>query len=63
MAASVASNLSVVDGDFSAFDWQGISDDLGARGYAVIPALLKREQCADLVELYADKDLFGAGSS
>ena len=41
-----------------AIDWQHISDELGARGCAIIPRLLQPKQCSSLVDLYADRELF-----
>lgn len=41
-----------------AIDWQHISDELGARGCAILPRLLQPEQCSSLVDLYADTDRF-----
>lgn len=63
MAASVAGNRSVVPSGrlperIAEIDWQLVSDDLGAQGYAIIPGLLQPKQCAALAESYAAKDLF-----
>ncbi|MGX9393449.1 2OG-Fe(II) oxygenase [Nitrobacteraceae bacterium UC4446_H13] len=41
-----------------AIDWQRISDDLDARGCAVIENLLTPQQCVDLAALYPDDARF-----
>jgi hypothetical protein len=41
-----------------AIDWQRISDDLDARGCAVIENLLTPQQCVDLAALYPDDTRF-----
>jgi hypothetical protein len=45
-------------GRIDAIDWQRLSDELGARGHAIIPSLLHSKQCSDLADLYAATDLF-----
>lgn len=41
-----------------AIDWQRVSDDLDARGCAVIEKLLTPQQCVDLAALYPDDARF-----
>ncbi|MFC4313261.1 2OG-Fe(II) oxygenase [Steroidobacter flavus] len=53
MVVSIANKVSAM-----AIDWQRISDELGARGYAIIPSLLQSTQCSALVDLYTRPDLF-----
>lgn len=43
---------------FDAIDWQRASDDLDARGCAVIENLLTPQQCGDLAALYPDDTRF-----
>jgi hypothetical protein len=42
----------------AALDWQGISDELNAHGYAIIPGLLTADECADMAAHYAHPQLF-----
>lgn len=42
----------------NALDWQRVSSDLDARGYAVLERLLGASQCEALVALYASEHLF-----
>jgi hypothetical protein len=42
----------------AALDWQGIADELDARGSAVLPALLSPADCAGLAATYADEARF-----
>jgi hypothetical protein len=63
MAVSIADNVAGIArcdlaGRIDALDWQGISDELGAQGHAIIPNLLQPAQCPALAELYRVPDLF-----
>lgn len=35
-------------------DWDKVADDLHARGYALLPQVLSREECTDLITSYED---------
>jgi len=39
-------------------DWQLIEESLWSTGYALTPAILTREECSDLVQMYADDSHF-----
>lgn len=39
-------------------DWQAITDELNARGYAVLPGLLTADECAAMAAQYAQPQLF-----
>jgi len=56
VASAVKVNRSALNVD--ALPWQQIAADLDARGYAVIPELLVPSECASLVSLYRDAQLF-----
>jgi hypothetical protein len=63
MAVSVAGKIRSVASTqwvdrVEALDWQRISDELGEQGHAIIPSLLRAEQCSALADLYAASDLF-----
>ncbi|HET6836854.1 MAG TPA: 2OG-Fe(II) oxygenase [Gemmatimonadales bacterium] len=40
------------------FDWSGVTHDLEAQGYAILPGLLEPDECRDLADLYDDETLF-----
>ena len=40
------------------YDWAGIERSLDARGHAVLPRVLRPEQCAQLAALYAQEECF-----
>ena len=40
------------------FDWERVSNDLDARGRAIIENLVTSEECDALVRLYAVEDIF-----
>lgn len=42
----------------AASDWQRVTEDLHAKGYAGIPALLTDEECHQLIEAYQNKELY-----
>jgi len=53
------SNLAgVAEGRLSSIDWLAVYDGLDVRGCATIERLLNREQCGDLLVLYAADELF-----
>jgi uncharacterized protein len=41
-----------------AIDWERVSQDLDAEGYALIPGLLTADECAKLAALYSRNELF-----
>lgn len=42
----------------SALNWQQATEDLHAKGYALIPQFLKEEECAQLIEHYTDEESY-----
>src|SRR5258707_12357859 len=47
-----------IDERIDALDWNALSESLTARGYAVTPQLLTRDECAAIVALYHDDSRF-----
>lgn len=42
----------------AALDWERIERDLDAQGYAMTGAILRAAECAEMIELYPDRDRF-----
>ena len=57
MSASPALKRARDDGA-AGIDWSAVSDSLDARGFAVMPRVLAREQCAAIVAMYPDEARF-----
>ncbi len=47
-----------IDERVNALDWERVSNDLDARGCALIQSFITREECAALTRLYALEDMF-----
>ncbi|MFT4755077.1 MAG: hypothetical protein ACI85Q_002642 [Salibacteraceae bacterium] len=39
-------------------DWDGITEDMHSKGYAVVSKILTSKQCEELIQLYEKQDLF-----
>jgi len=47
-----------VETRLAASDWQRLTEDLHAKGYALLPGLLRDEECHQLIEAYHNKELY-----
>ena len=44
--------------DIARIDWSAVRDSLDARGFALMPRLLTREQCTTIAAMYPDDARF-----
>jgi hypothetical protein len=54
----LAERFTELDLRLQCIDWAGIAAQLDSAGYAMLPAMLDTDDCAELASLYSRNDIF-----